>query len=70
MLRDFEDGIKLIDKAEEKTTESKMFLRWIPYQETISFNDFKNGLYSSVKKESKEKILNKVKGILDMKVGE
>lgn len=70
MSLEFEDGVKLINKAEEKDTEYKIFLRWVPYQEVINFEDFKKEIFSYVKKESKEEILNKVKGILDMKVGE
>jgi hypothetical protein len=70
MAMDFEDGIELINKAGEKSLEDKMFLRWIPYQESIGFFDFKNGLLSSSKKESKDEILDKVKKILELKVGE
>jgi len=67
---DYEDGIDLIDKANEKVLEYKLFLRWIPYQDNISFDDFKNRLISSTKKENKEEILDKVRKILEMKVGE
>lgn len=70
MSKNFEDGIDLINKASDKSLEDKMFLRWIPYQESISFYDFKNGLLSSMKKESKDEILHKVKKILELKVGE
>lgn len=70
MAMNFGDGIELINKASEKNLEDKLFLRWIPYQESISFVDFKNGLLSSIKRESKNVILDRVKKILEMKVGE
>lgn len=73
---DFEDGIDLINKAGEKSVEDKLFLRWLPYQMNVSFDDFKNELMSNLnavvkgKDETKEEILANVKKIFGKKAGE
>jgi len=75
MSLDFEDGIEQINKAEEKSNEDKLFLRWvIGYQVNLSFNDFKgkikeNTNVSNNKNECKEEILANVRNIFKKKVG-
>lgn len=77
MSLDFEDGIEQINKAEEKSNEDKLFLRWaIRYEVNFSFNDFKNKIKENTnvsindKGECKEEILANVRSIFKKKVGE
>lgn len=72
---DYEDGIKQINKATEKSVEDKLFLRWIiSHQLTVSFDDFKNQLMTNMNtangSESKEEILANLRKIFMKKVGE
>lgn len=58
-------------KAYEKITEERLYLRWsMNYDQTCSFDDFKNKLIESKSKfrgieKSTDEILEDVKSILD-----
>lgn len=63
----FVDGFELIKFAWDKEIEDKIFTRWIPYQDRIGFEEFKDQLTqnSRVDTRSKEEILDSVKDILN-----
>lgn len=54
----------LVD-ARKKDLDDKLFIRWIPYQEAISFDDFKRDLMPGPQKPTEE-ILKDVEGYIDI----
>ena len=66
---DFLDAVKLIEAMTERRMDDYLFQRWIPYQDQMSFDDFKSQTVKSKESRldtrSSEEILNTVKQILE-----
>lgn len=58
------EAVEILLYAQEQEEEEKLFTRWIPYQSTISFDDFKHSLYSAAHPKSEKQIMNDVEDIM------
>lgn len=66
MQLEFELGMELIEKCEEQRIEEQIFMRWIPYQGQISFEEFKKELVPSRKEQDNRTAEEIIDSICDM----
>lgn len=71
MSLDIEEAFSLVDYAREQVENDLLFTRWIPYQDRMGFEEFKNEIKKKVNSENisdkkEEEIYQEVESIITL----